>query len=137
LLDECLLLNLKKFGDRRGFLTPIDQDDSLPFTIRRLFYLYDIPGGADRGGHAHKTCHQLIVAVLGSFEVVVTDGSTNKTFRLDRASTGLYIPPSLWSSLVNFSSGAICLVLTSELFDESDYIRDFSDYLKFRTLPQC
>ncbi len=130
--DDCKIISLPKFGDRRGFLTPIEADGIEPFTLKRIFYLYDIPGGADRGGHAHKECHQLIVSVLGSFEVTINDGKEAKTFRLDRANNGLYIPPTIWASLVNFSSGAICLVLASELFQEEDYIRDFTEYMKFR-----
>ncbi len=131
--DACRIIDLKHFGDRRGLLTPVDHDD-LPFEVKRLFYLYDIPGGADRGGHAHKKCHQLIVSVLGSFEVKVTDGIHEKSFVMARAFSGLYIPPTLWSSLVDFSSGAICLVLTSDLFDEEDYIRKFEDYQRFRKI---
>lgn len=130
--DDCKIISLPKFGDRRGFLTPIEADGIEPFTLKRIFYLYDIPGGADRGGHAHKECHQLIVSVLGSFEVTINDGKEAKTFRLDRANNGLYIPPTIWASLVNFSSGAICLVLASELFQEEDYIRDFGEYQKYR-----
>lgn len=131
LTESCQRIALKKYGDRRGLLTPVDHDD-LPFEVKRVFYLYDIPGGADRGGHAHKQCHQLIVSVLGSFEVRVTDGKTEQSYVMDRAFSGLYVPPTIWSSLVSFSSGAICLVLTSHIFDEADYIRDFESYRTFR-----
>ncbi len=132
-IEDCKILNLEKFGDRRGFLTPLESGGVVPFKLERIFYLYDIPGGADRGGHAHKECHQFIVSVLGSFEVTVTDSKSTQTFRLDRASTGIYIPPTIWASLTNFSSGAICLVLTSEVFNENDYIRNIEDYKSFRT----
>ena len=130
--ENSKIIRLPKFGDRRGFLTAIERDGIIPFKLKRIFYLYDIPGGADRGGHAHKECHQFIVSVLGSFEVTVTDGQTEQSFRLDRADSGLYIPPTIWASLTNFSSGAICLVLGSETFDENDYIRKFDDYKTFR-----
>ena len=128
-VSDCRLIDLPKIQNRTGNITPIHNEKEIPFAIKRIFYLYDIPGGESRGAHAHHSCHQLLIAASGSFEVLVDDGKKNKTFFLNRPYTGLHIPPMIWAHELNFSSGAICLVLTSHTFDESDYIRDYNQYL--------
>lgn len=127
-IDLCRIIELPKITDPRGNLTFIEADRHIPFDIRRVFYLYDVPGGADRGAHAHKALHQFIVAMSGSFDVVLDDGSEKKRFHLNRAYYGLYLCPMVWSYLDNFSSGAVCMVLASDFYDESDYYRDYSAY---------
>jgi len=130
-ITDCTLINLPRIGDRNGQITSLNNLVDIPFEIRRIFYLYDIPGGESRGAHAHKQCHQLLIAASGSFEVVVEDGINKKQINLNRANIGLHIPPGIWASEINFSSGSICLVLASHVFDESDYIRNYLDYQKF------
>ena len=127
---DCSLLELPKIENRLGNITPIENSKEIPFDIKRIFYLYDIPGGKDRGAHAHKKCHQLLIAASGSFEVQLDDGNVKKTVLLNQPYIGLHIPPGIWASEVNFSSGAICLVLASHEYDESDYIRDYEEFLK-------
>ncbi|CAA9200641.1 sugar 3,4-ketoisomerase [Flavobacterium collinsii] len=129
---ECNLLYLKQIGDRNGHITAINNDIDLPFATKRIFYLYDIPGGESRGAHAHKQCHQFLVATSGSFEVLLDDGKTKRQVLLNRPDIGLHIPPGIWASEINFSSGSICLVFASHEYDESDYIRDYEDFLKFQ-----
>jgi hypothetical protein len=114
----------------RGNLSYIEGPSLVPFDIQRVYYLYDVPGGADRGAHAHKALHQLVIALSGAFDVVLDDGENRKLIRLDRAYKSLYICPMIWRTLNNFSSGAVCLVLASERYDETDYIRDYDDFLK-------
>ncbi|NDY74540.1 WxcM-like domain-containing protein [Desulfobacter hydrogenophilus] len=126
---DCKLIELPRFYDRRGSLTPIYNQDHIPFDIVRTYYLYDIPGGKKRGGHAHKNLQQLYVSVMGAFDVTLDDGKEKKTVRLDRAYKGLYIPKLIWRDLHNFSSGANCLVLASLLYDEYEYIRDYDQFL--------
>jgi dTDP-4-dehydrorhamnose 3,5-epimerase-like enzyme len=128
---ECKLLHLNKIGDRNGHITAINNNINLPFAIKRIFYLYDIPGGESRGAHAHKDCHQFLVATSGSFEVLLDDGKTKRQILLNRPDMGLHIPPGIWASEINFSSGSICLVLASREYDESDYIRDYDDFLNY------
>lgn len=128
---ECNILHLKQIGDRDGHITSINNNIEVPFAIRRIFYLYDIPGGESRGAHAHKECHQFLVATSGCFEVLVDDGTTKRQVLLNRPDLGLHIPPGIWASEINFSSGAICLVLASHIYKEDDYIRDFDDYLNY------
>ena len=130
-VEDCRLFDLGKIEFDRGNLTVIQSMDTIPFDIRRVFYLYDIPGGEARGAHAHKQCHQFLVAASGSFEVVLDDGHENRTVFLNRPFKGLHIPPGIWAAEKEFSSGAVCLVLASEPFDEADYIRDYNDYLDF------
>ena len=125
LLSKCTLINLPKISDTRGNLTFIEGNKHIPFEIKRVYYIYDVPGGESRGGHAHKRLQQFIIAASGSFDVIVDDGVKRKRFNLNRAYYGLYIPPMIWRELNNFSSGAVCLVLASELYDEDDYIRDY------------
>jgi hypothetical protein len=129
-INECRIIDLPKIADPRGNLTFIEGRRHVPFEIRRVYYLYDTPGGAERGGHAHKDLHQLIVAMSGSFDVVLDDGAQKKRFHLNRSYYGLYVCPMIWRELDNFSSGAVCLVLASNLYDESDYYRDYRKFLK-------
>ena len=123
------VIELPKIHDDRGNLTFIERDRHIPFKIERLFHLYDIPGGATRAGHALKTQEQVIISVLGSFDVVLDNGHEKQTFQLNRSYYGLYVGPMFWRELVNFSSGAVCVVLASGRYDESDYIRDYSQFL--------
>jgi len=129
-LADCKIINLPKITDPRGNLTFIEGDRHVPFEIRRVYYFYDVPGGADRGGHAHKELHQLIVAMSGSFDVVLDDGRQKQRFHLNRSYYGLYVCPMIWRELDNFSSGSVCLALASNKYDESDYYRDYQDFLK-------
>lgn len=129
---DCSLINLKKVGDRKGHITFIENNKHIPFPVKRVFYLYDIPGGASRGAHAHKQCHQLIIAASGAFEVLLDDGNIKRQVQINRPNRGLHIPPRIWAQEVNFSSGAICLVLASEQYEETDYIRNYTDFLKIR-----
>lgn len=128
---DCSIIELPRIQNRAGNITPIHGGINIPFQIKRVFYLYDIPGGADRGAHAHRTCHQFIIAASGSFEIELDDGTTKRTVSLNRPYFGLHIPPGIWAAEKGFSSGAICLVLTSDKYEESDYIRDYGQYLKF------
>jgi hypothetical protein len=127
-IDDCKIVNLPRIQDPRGNLTFIENSRHVPFDMKRVYYLYDVPGGAERGGHAHKALHQLIVAMSGSFDVIIDDGKEKKQFHLNRSYFGLYICPMIWRTIDNFSSGSVCLVLASELYDESDYYRDYADF---------
>jgi hypothetical protein len=129
-LQECRILQLPKISDPRGNLTFIEGSNHVPFDIRRVYYTYDVPGGSDRGAHAHKKLHQLIIAMSGSFDVVLDDGFEKKRFHLNRSYFGLYVCPMMWRELDNFSSGSVCLVLASELYDPADYYRDYEEFLK-------
>lgn len=128
-LDQCRLLELPKISDPRGNLTFIEGGRHAPFEIRRVYYLYDVPGGASRAAHGHKALHQLMIAMSGSFDVTLDDGRAKRKFHLNRSYYGLYIPPMIWRDLDNFSSGSVCMVLASERYDESDYFRDYADFL--------
>jgi len=127
-LDKCRIVDLPKISDPRGNLTFIEGQSHVPFDIQRVYYLYDVPGGAERGGHAHKELHQLIIAMAGSFDVVLDDGSEHKRFHLNRSYYGLYVCSMIWRELDNFSSGSVCMVLASNRYDESDYYRDYEQY---------
>lgn len=129
---DCAMLELPSINNRSGNITAIQNKEEIPFNIERIFYLYDIPGGESRGAHAHKKCHQFLVAASGSFEVQLDDGKVKKTVMLNQPFRGLHIPPGIWASEVNFSSGAICLVLASHKYDESDYIRDYKEFLEYK-----
>lgn len=129
---DCAILELPRINNRSGNITAIQNKEEIPFDIKRIFYLYDIPGGESRGAHAHKKCHQFLVAASGSFEVQLDDGKVKKTIMLNQPFRGLHIPPGIWASEVNFSSGAICLVLASHKYNESDYIRNYEDYLNYK-----
>ncbi len=128
-IDKCKIVDLPKVMDSRGNLSFVEGGNHIPFDIRRVYYLYDVPGGAERGSHAHKNLQQFIVAMSGSFDVVLNDGKTEKNFHLNRSHFGLYVAPMMWRDLRNFSSGAVCMVLASERYDEADYIRDHEDFL--------
>jgi hypothetical protein len=126
------IVDLPKIMDVRGNLTFIESNQHIPFNIKRVYYLYDVPGGETRGGHAHKNLHQFIIAVNGSFDVILNNGQENKRFHMNRSYYGLYICPMTWRELDNFSSGSVCLVLASELFSDDDYIRDYNEFKKLR-----
>jgi hypothetical protein len=127
-LSDCRLIDLPKILDPRGNLTFIEGEQHIPFQIKRIFYLYDVPGGATRGGHAQKTCHQFIIAAMGSFDVILDDGERKYRYQLNRSYYGLYVPPRIWREIDNFSSGSVCLVLASEPFDENGYYRDYETF---------
>jgi dTDP-4-dehydrorhamnose 3,5-epimerase-like enzyme len=129
-IHDCKLIELPQKYDLRGSLTPITNQDQIPFDIVRTYYLYDVPGGESRGGHAHRELQQLIMSVMGAFDVVLDDGADKKTVRLERAYYGLYVPRQIWRELINFSSGAICLVLASIPYDEAEYIRDYDTFIQ-------
>jgi hypothetical protein len=131
-VDQCRLLELPRVSSPGGSLTALEGGVDVPFAIERVYYLYDVPGGEERGGHAHRELRQLIVAVMGSFDLVLDDGETRRTVRLDRAYHGLLMPPMIWRELRNFSSGAICLVLASHPYDESDYLRDYDAFVALK-----
>ncbi|HMI00850.1 MAG TPA: FdtA/QdtA family cupin domain-containing protein [Pedobacter sp.] len=126
----CSVFELPKIRYRAGNITPVHNNIEIPFDIKRIFYLYDIPGGESRGAHAHKECHQFLIAASGSFEVLLDDGKTKRIVQLNRPYMGLHIPPGIWASEINFSSGSICLVFASQTYKEGDYIRDYTEYLK-------
>jgi hypothetical protein len=128
-VDDCRFIDLPKVGDSRGNLTFIEGNQSIPFEIKRVFYLYDIPTGESRGGHAHKTLHLFFVCPAGSFDVEVDDGQARATFHLNRPSQGLYVPPMLWAVEHTFAPGTVCLVLASDHYDAADYIRDYDEYM--------
>lgn len=129
-LDKVKIIDLPKITDQRGNLTFVEGGHHIPFDIKRVYYLYDVPGGSERGGHAHKELQQLIIAMSGSFDVVLDDGTEKKRFHLNRSYYGLYVPTMLWRELDNFSSGAVCMVLASNVYDEKDYYREYNEYLK-------
>ena len=129
-VDDCNLIYLPKITARQGNITPVEGVNDIPFNITRVYYLYDVPGGESRGGHAHKELQQLIVSAMGSFDVVIDDGIKKRTVTLNRAYYGLYIPKMIWRELQNFSSGGICLVLASLPYSEEDYIRDYTLFLE-------
>ncbi len=128
-VNDCKLISLTKIGERKGYITPIYGGDHIPFQISRVYYLYDIPGGATRAGHAHKELQQLMVSIMGSFDVVLDDGAQKKRITLNRPYYGLVIPRLIWRVLENFSSGGICLVHASLPYDENDYIREYANFL--------
>ena len=128
---DCSVIELPKIENPAGNITPVNNSTEIPFDINRVFYIYDIPGGKDRGAHAHKACHQFLVAASGSFEVELDDGKTKRTVMLNRPYYGLHIPPGVWAAEKSFSSGAICLVLASHTYDESDYLRQYDDFLQY------
>ena len=124
-LQHCKIIDLPKVEDPRGNLTFIEAGQHVPFDIRRVYYLYDVPGGSHRGGHAHKCLHQLLIAMSGSFDIMLDDGRTKFKYHLNRSYYGLYIPPMIWREIDNFSSGSVCLVLASDHFMEDDYYREY------------
>ena len=133
-VEDCSIMELDKHhSDRKGNLTVVENGTMFPFSTKRVYYLYDVPGGASRGSHAHKTLEQLIVAVSGSFRVSLDDGTNKKTFFLNRPYQGLYVRPGLWRDLEDFSSGAVCMVLASDVYQAEDYIRDYDAFLEYRS----
>lgn len=128
-IDNCNIIDLPKIQDPRGNLTFIEGSSHIPFDIKRVYYLYDVPGGAERGGHAHKALHQLIIAMSGSFDVVIDDGKDKRRIHLNRSYNGLYVCPMIWRELDNFSSGSVCMVLASNKYDEDDYYRDYAEFM--------
>ncbi len=128
-LADCRIIELPKIQDPRGNLTFVEGGRQLPFDIKRVYYLYDVPGGSERGGHAHLALHQFVIAMSGSFDIVLDDGFEKKRIHLNRSYLGLYLPPMTWRELDNFSSGSVCMVLASEHFDEADYLRDYSEFM--------
>lgn len=125
---DCQIVHFPVINNRAGNITPVQNNIEIPFDIKRVYYLYDVPGGADRGGHAHRDLQQLIIAASGSFDITLDDGTSKKTFSLNRPNMGLYLCSGIWRDISNFSSGAICLVLASEPYDEGDYIRLYDEY---------
>lgn len=130
MLEKCRIIELPRIHDPRGNLTYVEGSRHIPFEIKRAYYLYDVPGGAERGGHAHKELQQLIIAMSGSFDVVIDDGSERRRHHLNRSYYGLYLPHMIWRELDNFSSGSVCMVLASLPFDENDYYRDYQEFRK-------
>jgi dTDP-4-dehydrorhamnose 3,5-epimerase-like enzyme len=128
-LADCKIIQLPVIHDPRGNLTFIESENHIPFEIKRVYYLYDVPGGATRAGHGHKVLQQLMIAMSGSFDVELDDGTEKKKYHLNRSSYGLYIPQMIWRDIDNFSSGSVCMVLASEHFQESDYYRDYEEFV--------
>ncbi len=129
---DCVILPLTKFHNRAGNVTVVEGQKNIPFEIKRIYYLYDIPSGETRGGHAHKELYQLIVAAGGSFDVLLDDGINKKIVTLNRPNYGLLVVPGIWRELFEFSSGSICMVLASHKYDESDYLRDYDNFRKYK-----
>lgn len=129
-LSDCRIIDLPKISDPRGNLTFIEGGRHIPFEIKRVYYLYDVPGGAERGAHGHRRLQQFIVAMSGSFDVILDDGFETRTIHMNRSYYGLYVSPLMWRDITNVSSGAVLMVLASELYDESDYFRDYSQFLE-------
>lgn len=133
-IQDLQVIELPVIHFRAGNISPIENLKEIPFETKRVFYLYDIPGGESRGAHAHKECWQFLIAASGSFEVLADDGVEKKSFFLNRPNKGLLIPPGIWASELEFSSGSVCLVLASHLFNEKDYLRSYQDFLEYRKL---
>jgi hypothetical protein len=133
-IHDCSLFYLPKVGNRNGHITSVNNSTEIPFDVKRIFYLYDIQGGESRGAHAHKGCHQFLIAASGSFEVLLDDGIAKRQVMLNLPHIALHIPPGIWASEVNFSSGSICMVMASEVYDENDYLRDYEKFLQWKSL---
>ena len=129
---DCSILELDKHHHEKGNISIVENNNEVPFDINRVYYLYDIPGGEDRGAHGHKELRQLIIAASGSFDIILDDGKVKRSITLNRPYIGLLVVPGIWRELINFSSGAICMVLASHKYDENDYLRDYSEFLKFK-----
>lgn len=134
-VDDCVLLDLPMIAMPEGNITPVEGGQTMPFDIARVFYLYDVVAGAERGAHAHREQHQLIACVMGGCAVSIFDGRNQRRVTLDRGYRGLHVPPMIWAEVVDFTSGAVCVVLTSHRFTEADYIRDYDEYLRLRAAP--
>jgi len=133
-ITDCKIIDLPRINDPRGNLTFVESGNHIPFAIERVYYLYDVPGGAERGGHAHKALHQLIIAMSGSFDIHLDDGKGKRTFHMNRSYFGLYVPTMIWREIDNFSSGAVCMVLASEKYAESDYYREYQEFVNASAL---
>ena len=131
---DCILIELKRIENQKGNLTSVQGNVNLPFDLERIFYIYDIPGGEARGAHAHKECHQFLVAAHGSFEVALNDGTNIRTVMLNQPNFGLHIPPGVWAAEQGFSGGSVCLVMASHKYDEKDYIREYDDFIDYKEL---
>lgn len=134
-LSDCRIIDLPKISNPKGNLTFVEGGQHIPFDIQRVYYVYDVPGGAERGGHAHKALHQLIIAMSGSFDVVLDDGKEKKRFHLNRSYYGLYVCPMIWREIDNFSSGSVLMVVASNRYDEDDYFRDYAQFMRARWNP--
>jgi hypothetical protein len=131
---DCSVYSLPKITNRAGNITPVHNETEIPFSVKRIFYLYDIPAGESRGAHAHKECHQFLIAASGSFEVLLDDGRAKRLIQLNRPFVGLHIPPGIWASEINFSGGSICLVLASHKYDANDYLRSYDQFLDYKKM---
>lgn len=129
MLAHCRLIDLPKVSDPRGNLTFVESERQIPFAIKRIYYLYDVPGGAERGAHGHKALHQLVIAMSGSFDIELDDGFEKNIYHLNRGYYGLYISPMIWRDIRNFSSGAVCMVIASDFYNEADYFRDYNEFI--------
>ncbi|MBR5087222.1 MAG: WxcM-like domain-containing protein [Muribaculaceae bacterium] len=135
-IDQCKLIELAKNHHPNGNLSIVENANQIPFDIKRVYYLYDVPGGEERGGHSHKKLKQFMIAISGSFDVIIDDGARQKCITLNRPYMGLLIVPGIWRIINNFSSGAVCLVIASEHYDESDYVRDYDEFLKLTSIKR-
>jgi hypothetical protein len=131
-LEDCKIVELPKINNPHGNLTFVENDAQIPFDMKRVYYVYDVPGGSERGGHAHKNLHQFIVAMSGSFDITLDDGKEKKKFHLSRSYYGLYICPMIWREIDNFSSGSVLMCIASEKYDEADYYRHYEDFMRAR-----
>lgn len=131
-VDDCRIIDLPRIDRVQGSIGVVESERQVPFALQRVYYLYDVPGGEERGGHAHRALQQLIISCLGAFDVILDDGGARRTVKLNRSHSGLYLIPGIWREIVNFSSGAICLVLASMPYDEDDYIREYDDFRRFK-----
>jgi dTDP-4-dehydrorhamnose 3,5-epimerase-like enzyme len=129
-VEECKIIELPVINDPRGNLTFIEGGRHIPFEIKRVYYLYDVPGGASRAGHGHRKLHQIVIAMSGSFDILIDDGFRKKRFHLNRSFQGLYVCPMMWREIENFSGGSVCMVLASEFYDETDYFRHYPDFIR-------
>ncbi|MCC3584929.1 MULTISPECIES: FdtA/QdtA family cupin domain-containing protein [unclassified Microcoleus] len=129
-IEQCRIIELPKISDPRGNLTFVEANRHIPFDIKRVYYLYDVPGGSERAGHGHKQLQQLFIAMSGSFDILLDDGHEKKKYHMNRSYNGLYVCPMIWRDLDNFSSGAVCMVLASDYYDESDYYREYQDFIE-------
>lgn len=129
-LKDCKIIELPKISDPRGSLTFVEGGNHIPFDIKRVYYLYDVPGGAERGAHGHKALNQLIIAMSGSFDVKLDDGFETKTYHMNRSYYGLYVSPMMWRDITNVSSGAVCMVIASDSYKESDYYREYNEFIR-------
>jgi len=131
-VDDCRIIELDKHHHEKGSISVVENNETVPFDVKRVYYLYDIPGGESRGGHAHKDLYQLIIAASGSFRVILDDGNKKHNFILNRPYQALYIVPGIWRELDDFSSGSVCLVLASSFYDENDYIRNYNEFINYK-----